>query len=73
MLGEAAGKMGFKGLGGVGDEGRAPGTGVEGVVDVPVKAELRNRAGESRSPYVSFFFFVLVGDAEDWLTDWLGR
>lgn len=60
MLGEAAGKMGFTRAGGAGagDEGVAGGREEEEVKEVTV---LRNRAGESRSPYVSFFALGVWG------------
>lgn len=59
MLGEAAEKLGFKARGedrGVGVGGQAAGDAGATVKEEdgpPVVAELKNRAGESRSPYVS--------------------
>lgn len=56
MLGEAAGKLGFMGRG-VGAQGQGAGA-ADGEKkgeeeEVPAVTELKNRAGESRSPYVS--------------------
>lgn len=56
MLGEAAEKMGFKGRG-VG--GETAGAGAKEEELVPAVAALKNRAAESRSPYVSCAVAVL--------------
>lgn len=58
MLGEAAEKLGFKARGeerGVGAQTAAPvdAGAAAAKEDVPAVTALRNRAGESRSPYVS--------------------
>ena len=57
MLGEAAEKMGFKGRG---VEGETAGAGAKEEELVPaVATALKNRAAESRSPYVSCAVAVL--------------
>lgn len=72
MLGEAAEKLGFKAREerGVGAQTAAPvDAGAAKGEDGPAVTALRNRAGESRSPYVSFAGAVEVevedGDAAD--------
>ena len=55
MLGEAAEKLGFKAREdrGVGAQTAADAGAAKEEDGLPVVAELKNRAGESRSPYVS--------------------
>lgn len=73
MLGEAAEKLGFKGRGVGGESADAGGAKEEEHVPTVVAA-LKNRAAESRSPYVSCAVAVNVEvegrDAADWIGAW---
>jgi hypothetical protein len=69
MLGEAAEKLGFSR--GVGADGAGAGASApKEEVPAPVVTELKNRAAESRSPYVSCPRGVAMRGTLWSLTDW---
>jgi hypothetical protein len=69
MLGEAAEKLGMTGKEKQGFEQEAVDTGAA-KEDVASTTALKNRAAESRSPYVSVLFFVDVSDTTDRIGPW---